>query len=122
MRFSVNKTAVLGVLFFLCFLAGWADSSQLRGGEQEAMLLSIHAFLSAILIFLWVRQDAWEASYRLSWSLRIGVLLLSVLALPWYFFRSRGAKRGAWALAWLVLGFVVAMLFYRVGTRFGGGA
>ena len=122
MRLSVNKTAVLGLIFILALVAGWLDAGSLRGGQQEATLLVIHAALSAMLVFLWFRQDAYERGYRASWALKIGMLVLSVLALPWYFFRSRGAAGGAKALLWLAAAFVAAMLFYRAGTGLIGSA
>ena len=120
MRCGVNKKVVLGLLVLLALVMGALDASQLRGGQQEAMLLSIHAMLSVVLVFLWFRQDAWERLYRTSWALKAGMVLLPVLALPWYFFRSRGTAGGAWSLAWLTLAFVVVMLFYRLGTGLGG--
>jgi len=116
MKLAVNKTLVLGLLFTLALAMGWLDAGPLRGGQQEATLLGIHAVLSAVLVFLWFRQDAFERGYRTSLGLKAGMLLLSVLALPWYFYRSRGAARGTLAVAWLVAAFVVAMLLYRAGT------
>jgi FAD/FMN-containing dehydrogenase len=113
MRFGVNKTVVVGLLFLLALLMGWLDTGALRGGRQEDTLLFLHAALSAILIFLWFRQDAHERGYQASIALQFFMLVLSVLALPWYFFRSRGGWGGVRALAWLILGFVAAMLCYR---------
>lgn len=122
MKLTVNKTAVLGGILALAMVMGWLDASELRGGQQEATLLSIHAVLTAILVYLWFGEDAAERGYHPSWALRIGILVLSVLALPWYFFRSRGAAGGAKALLWLAGAFVVTMLCYRAGTGLIGSA
>ncbi len=62
------------------------------------------ALLAGFLVFCWYRLDAAERGYRRSRGLNIGVVAFGVVVLPYYFFRSRGAKRGALATAAFVGG------------------
>ena len=112
----LKKTVMLGGILALAMIMGWLDAGPLRGGQQEATLLIVHAALSAILIYFWFSQDVIQRAYRPSLLLRVGVLLLSVFALPYYFFRARGAAGGAMAIMLMLGIFVVAMLLYRAGT------
>lgn len=56
-----------------------------------------------LLIFAWYRLDTEQFGYRRSVWLNVGVLAFSLLALPYYFFRSRGAKRGFIAVGLFIL-------------------
>ena len=58
----------------------------------------IFALAGAILIFVWYRLDANERGYRRSPWLSIAVVGVTIVALPYYFFRSRGARGGSIAL------------------------
>ena len=58
------------------------------------------------LVFFWFRLDAEQLNYRRSFWLNVGVVALAIVALPYYFFRSRGLKRGALAT---LLFFLAAM-------------
>jgi hypothetical protein len=60
-------------------------------------------FLSIALVFFWFRLDANERGYRRSPLLNISVIAIALVALPYYFFRSRGFKRGALATGCLLL-------------------
>jgi hypothetical protein len=51
----------------------------------------------AMATFAWFRADATQRSYQRSPVLNVVVFGLSVVGLPYYFFRSRGFKRGALA-------------------------
>jgi hypothetical protein len=50
--------------------------------------------ISLFLIFYWYHLDAIENNYRRSVFLNISVIFIAILALPYYFFRSRGFKKG----------------------------
>jgi hypothetical protein len=60
-------------------------------------------FLSIALIFFWFRLDANQRGYRRSPLLNVSVVALAIVALPYYFFRSRGFMRGALATGAFVL-------------------
>lgn len=52
------------------------------------------AVIGAFLIFAWYHADAKQRGYRRSMWLNIGVILLALVAMPYYFFRTRGFSRG----------------------------
>jgi hypothetical protein len=60
--------------------------------------------LSLIVLFWWYHLDKAQHHYQAGKLMNAGVLVLAVIALPVYFIRSRGWKRGARAIA-------VALLF-----------
>jgi formate hydrogenlyase subunit 4 len=62
--------------------------------------------ISALLIFGWYRIDSSQRGYRRSPWLNVGVVLLALVALPVYFFRSRGAKGGLTATAIFLAGII----------------
>ncbi len=47
-----------------------------------------------MLTFAWYRLDSDEREFERSIWLNMGIVALALLALPYYFFRSRGFKRG----------------------------
>ena len=60
------------------------------------------------LVFLWYRLDSDERLYQRSVWLNVSIIAISVIALPYYLFRSRGAKHGFIATC-------IALLVYAAG-------
>ena len=52
------------------------------------------SFLSLLPIYWWYHLDKDETGYRAGPFLNVGVAALAIVALPVYFVRSRGWKRG----------------------------
>jgi len=52
------------------------------------------SFLSLLPIYWWYHLDKDETGYRAGPLLNVGVAALAIVALPVYFVRSRGWKRG----------------------------
>lgn len=98
-----TKSLVLAGLALLAFASGFIG--QLLYPGREIAPSEIYFMLaSTLLVFLWYRIDSDQAAYPRSIWLNISVLALALVALPYYFFRSRGAKGGAIAtLAFLAL-------------------
>jgi hypothetical protein len=70
------------------------------------------AFMLAylFLVFWWYRVDSDVQKYSRSVWLNVGVICLNIIALPYYFFRTRGGKGGAIATIVFLL-FIVASGF-----------
>ena len=103
------KTAVLLTLASMQLLGGAIAQFFYQKHTQTPVavpvaLVSACAFLS----FLWYRLDAEQRSYKRTYLLNIGVVGIGLIAFPYYFFSSRGAKGG----------FVATLLFalFLVGT------
>ena len=75
--------------------------------------------LSLVLLFWWYHLDKADHNYQAGKLMNAGVLLLAVVALPIYFVRSRGWKRGARAIGVAALFLGATFLLSEVGERLG---
>jgi hypothetical protein len=88
-----RKPLILATFVIASFLAGivgqyyWPEE-RLSGADVA------FAVLGTFLIFAWYHIDARQRGYRRSTWLGIGVILLAIVAMPYYFFRTRGFKGG----------------------------
>jgi hypothetical protein len=116
-----KKYVPLALLLASCLVAGLVDGRTGPGPEPNA-LATLGLVIPVLLVFCWYRLDAADQNYDTSWGLSLSMAAITVIAVPWYLFRSRGAARGALAVGGMVVVFVAAMLCYRLGTRFGTGS
>lgn len=65
-----------------------------------SLVLSIAALF---LIFVWYRLDADSRGFRRSPLLSVAVVGVTILALPYYLFRTRGFRQGALATVVMIL-------------------
>jgi hypothetical protein len=113
-----TQTKLLALLPVLSLAVGCLEYGPARGPEAGSVLLTLHAIVSLALVFAWFWIDARDRAYRASIVLRIAMLVLPVVALPWYLLRSRGWAGGLRALALSILVFAGIMMAYRVGSLF----
>ena len=88
-----RKSIVLVAGAVLALVAGMAAQYFYPTAESSPVDVVV-TLLGALLVFSWYHFDSTRAGYRRSKGLNIAVILIAILALPYYFFRSRGAKRG----------------------------
>jgi peptidoglycan/LPS O-acetylase OafA/YrhL len=75
--------------------------------------------VSLVILFWWYHVDKQERNYRAGPLMNGAVLALAIVALPVYFIRSRGWKKGALAIA-VALAFVGATLVLsELGEKLG---
>jgi len=113
------KTLVLAMMGFVSF-SGGAISQYYRARHlhpPSGVPISL-VLVSALLIFVWYRLDADQRSYRRTFFLNLSVIALAVVALPYYFFRSRGAKGGLVAILLFILLLVVSFFLSYMGQYF----
>ena len=111
-----RKNIVLLVLALTSFLAGAVNQYFYPGVDFPKSDIPF-ILLSLFLLFYWYHLDAIEQSYRRSVFLNISVILIAALAMPYYFFRSRGFKKGLIA----TVGFfalIVLFNFITVGGQY----
>lgn len=96
------KSIVLALYAVGAFLSGAIDQYFYPGVEYPPSALGA-MFVFAMLMFAWYRLDSEQRGYRRSVGLNIAVFGIGVIALPYYFFRSRGAKWGLLATGILLL-------------------
>lgn len=100
-----RKTAIVAV-FVLSSLACGIAGQYFWPGMPLSVADYAFAVLGSFLIFAWYRADAKQRGYRRPAWLDIGVILVAIVAMPYYLFRTRGFKRG---LAGIALGLLLMM-------------
>jgi hypothetical protein len=96
------KNGLLMALAASSFASG-AANQYLYPGQAMPPSGTWFALLSAVLIFLWYRVDTGQRGYSRSIWLNLAVAALALAALPYYFFRSRGPRRGLIATGLFIL-------------------
>jgi amino acid transporter len=96
------KIKLVVLLSVVAFLSGTAH--QLFAPREVMSEVDVaFALIAMALVFLWYRFDSEERGYARSAFLNVMVVALAIVALPYYFFRTRGAARGLLATALLLL-------------------
>jgi hypothetical protein len=114
----MNKTTFLPLasLLTLSVLAGWLDYGPAGSSQYAAALGTLYLLAALALVFIWFRADARLRQYHPSRSLQGAIVALTVLALPYYLLKSRGAGAGVIAIALAVLAFIASMTCYALGS------
>jgi hypothetical protein len=85
-----SKTVILIILAILAFVQG-AVGQFFYPGQVFSRSDIIFSLVGLALVFAWYRIDAEERNYRRSIGLNIAIVAVTIIAFPYYFFRSRGA-------------------------------
>jgi hypothetical protein len=106
------KTTALSLIAALSFISG-AVLEYTQSSDSPVEL----AFLGAgtLLVFYWYHLDSSERGYKRTALLNIGVIALAILALPYYFFRSRGARGGLIAMALFIVTLIGVNILAEAG-------
>lgn len=72
--------------------------------------------IMALLMFVWYRLDSQQVGYRRSPWLDIGVVGIAIVAIPYYFIRSPGAKKGIVCTGLLLLMYGASVLLTMFGS------
>lgn len=110
------KNSILMVLAVASFASGVANQ-YFYPGIAMPLPAVVFTILGALLIFAWYRLDANQIGYKRSPWLNVGVIGLAIISLPYYFLRSRGAKRGFVAIGIMLLA-LVALNFLSVAGSY----
>ena len=93
------KLCALAILAVIS-LAGPVVESVLTGRVEEfGTYALVETLLSIVTIFWWYHMDKADQGYRAGPLMNAGVVAAVIVALPVYFIRSRGWKRGAISIA-----------------------
>lgn len=109
-----QKNAVLVALAAVALISGVANQYFYPGRPFPPTTLWFLA-AGALLIFAWYCFDARQIGYHRSPWLDVAVVAVAFVALPYYFFRSRGARKGLVA----TILFVLAGIAYSALTILG---
>src|SRR5688500_15146525 len=84
-----------------------------RPAEPWSIYTIVYALLTTYAIYWWYAIDKRERNFRAGAIQNIGVVFLSIVAVPVYLFRSRGFKGGALGtLCVLAIAVVMGVLAY----------
>jgi hypothetical protein len=95
-----------GLLIVVGLVEGIVAARLYRGPSLEPAQVAI-AVVNSFLVFVWYRNDSIERSYWPSRLLSVALAGATILALPYYLFKTRGFKGGLSALGFLVLGLAI---------------
>jgi hypothetical protein len=104
-----SKVLALSLLALVSFFGPFAEGLITGNIEPYGKWELAETFVALVLIFWWYHVDKAEHGYRAGPLLNGGMLLAVILAMPIYFVRSRGWKRGALATA-VALGVFAVLL------------
>lgn len=88
-----SKKLLLAALGLLAFLNGAVDQYMSPGAALSPADM-VFMIAVTIVLFTWYYLDAKQIGYRRSMPLDIAVIAVGLVALPYYFLRSRGLKKG----------------------------
>src|SRR5260370_187739 len=112
------KLTALALLALLSLAGPLIEAGATGRVEPFSKFGLAEALLSLPLIYWWYHVDKQQRNYQAGPLMNAGVVALTILALPVYFIRSRGWKRGATATALaalvLVITFPLAELGYQI--------
>jgi hypothetical protein len=94
-----SKLAALALLGAVSFAGPFAEGLVTGNVEPYGTWELGETFVALVLIFWWYHVDKAEHGYRAGPLMNGGMLLAAVVAMPVYFVRSRGWRRGALATA-----------------------
>ena len=115
-RLCLWALMVLGVL--LGFLMVFVE----EGSNQDSVIGFLFGVIFTLFVLFWCHYDAWDRGFKLGRGLALTIVLLMVVGLPVYFFRSRGASEG-WlaclkAILFLLLIMLIAVIAALIGSLF----
>jgi len=115
-----RKTLALVLLAAVSFASPLVE--RLATGRVEAFsTFGLGSTLvSIVLLFWWYHLDKAERGYTAGRLMNAGVLVAAVIALPIYFLRSRGWKRGGTTILLAAAFLLVTFLLEESGEWLGG--
>lgn len=99
------KTLALALMAALSFASPFVESLATGRVEMLSTYGIVETVASTVLLFRWYHLDKAEHDYTAGRVMNSGVLILALIALPIYFVRTRGWKRGR-----VVIGLAAAFL------------
>src|ERR1700730_6395223 len=113
------KLLALGILALISLISPMIEMMVTGRVEMFSKFGMVETVVSLAVLFWWYHVDKREWNYKAGPLMNGGVLALAIFALPVYFVRSRGWKKGATntALALAFLG--VTLILGEAGEKLG---
>lgn len=113
------KLVALGLLALVSLVSPMIEKLVTGRVEMLSKFGMVETVVSLVVLFWWYHMDKREWNYKAGPLMNGGVLAVAIIALPVYFIRTRGWKKGAVTIA-LALAFLAATLFLgEAGEKLG---
>ena len=113
------KTLALVLLAVLSFASPLVERMATGRVEMLSPFGLAETLVSLVVLFWWYHMDKAQHDYRAGPLMNGGVLVAAVIALPIYFIRTRGWKRGGITIAWAGAFLLVTYLLGELGEWLG---
>jgi hypothetical protein len=101
--YTIKALVLLGALSFLTGITIVLFHEH-PGLDQVTTV--VFMLLALVVIFWWYVQDTNALQYKRTTILNVCIIAIGFIALPYYFFRSRGFRKGAVATAYFLIIFI----------------
>ncbi len=108
-----KRNVIIGAIIFN-ILTNIVSLRYEGSSSVEQILVFVSMVGTGFCILLWCNLDSAERSEKLGSGFRFLLVLFGVFALTFYFFKSRGFKRGSIAIGYLLIIFIVYVLISAV--------
>jgi hypothetical protein len=113
------KTYALAILAAISLLGPILELLVTGRIEPYGNFAMAEVFVSIAPIYWWYHEDKNEMQYRAGRLMNAGVIALAIVALPIYFIRSRGWKRGSLFVLMFVVAVAVTFVLEWIGEEIG---
>ncbi len=115
---KLKTNIILAVFFWVTvFLVTLVDPYLQKQFSPQLVHIST-TILFTILIFMWFLADSKAIEYKPSRLLKVGVVVLAVVAIPIYLVKSKGYKRAGLSLLKFLVFFIVLSISFFVVELF----
>jgi hypothetical protein len=114
------KTLALVLLAVLSFASPLIEMAATGHVETLSAYGLVETAMSLVVLFWWYHLDKAEHDYAAGRLMNAGVLVMAIIALPVYFVRTRGWRRGATTIALAAAFLLLTFLLGEAGEWLGG--
>jgi hypothetical protein len=114
------KRWALAILAVVSFVSPLIERAMTGRVEMFSTFGLVETAIGLVVLFWWYHLDKAEHGYRAGPLMNGGVLLVAIIALPVYFIRSRGWKRGAITIGLAALFLAATLALAELGEWLGG--
>jgi hypothetical protein len=114
------KTCALAILAAISFLGPILELLVTGRIEPYGNFAMGEVFVSLAPIYWWYHEDKKQMQYSAGPLMNAGVIALAIVALPIYFIRARGWRRGGLFILMFVVAVAATFMLEWLGEEIGG--
>jgi hypothetical protein len=113
------KLVALGLLALISLVSPMIEMLVTGRVEMFSRFGMVETAVTLVVLFWWYHVDKREWNYKAGPLMNGGVLAFAIIALPVYFIRSRGWKKGAMAIAIAMVFAAGTLVLSELGEKLG---